>query len=240
MRKAFTLAEVLITLGIIGIVAAMTLPAIVQRQQMLTAAKRLSQTYSQIYYAINMSQAKFGDMRNWTVNDNYGSDLGSDSSAAAENENVMIKNFAETYLKPYLKYTGSPDIKTLKDAGYDVYHSKDGRAYMGSSTQYYVFELANGVTLFIGYNQSESSATLPVIFVDINGKSRPNTIGRDFFFFSFDSISTMKVQPYGYGFDRTTLLKKCARHPDGNVWDNFYCTALIMNDGWDIKNDHPW
>ncbi len=30
---AFTLAEVLITLGIIGIVAAMTLPTIIQKQQ---------------------------------------------------------------------------------------------------------------------------------------------------------------------------------------------------------------
>ncbi|MBS5801912.1 MAG: type II secretion system protein [Brachyspira sp.] len=31
--KAFTLAEVLITLGIIGIVASLTLPAIIQRRQ---------------------------------------------------------------------------------------------------------------------------------------------------------------------------------------------------------------
>ena len=31
MKKAFTLAEVLITLGIIGIVAAMTLPAVIQK-----------------------------------------------------------------------------------------------------------------------------------------------------------------------------------------------------------------
>ena len=31
-KKAFTLAEVLITLGIIGVVAAMTLPALIQKQ----------------------------------------------------------------------------------------------------------------------------------------------------------------------------------------------------------------
>ena len=33
VKKAFTLAEVLITLGIIGVVAAMTLPALIQKQQ---------------------------------------------------------------------------------------------------------------------------------------------------------------------------------------------------------------
>ena len=33
MKKAFTLAEVLITLGIIGVVAAMTLPALIQQNR---------------------------------------------------------------------------------------------------------------------------------------------------------------------------------------------------------------
>ena len=42
MKKlGFTLAEVLITLGIIGIVAALTLPAIVQKQQKQEASSRL-------------------------------------------------------------------------------------------------------------------------------------------------------------------------------------------------------
>ena len=40
MKKAFTLAEVLITLGIIGIVAAMTLPVVIGNyQKKVTAAK---------------------------------------------------------------------------------------------------------------------------------------------------------------------------------------------------------
>ena len=43
MKKAFTMAEVLITLGIIGIVAAMTLPSLVQKyreRQYVTALKK--------------------------------------------------------------------------------------------------------------------------------------------------------------------------------------------------------
>ena len=43
MKKGFTLAEVLITLGIIGVVAAMTLPALVnktQNQELVTAFKK--------------------------------------------------------------------------------------------------------------------------------------------------------------------------------------------------------
>ena len=44
--KAFTLAEVLITLGIIGIVAAMTLPAIIQKQQDKITVTKLKKMYS--------------------------------------------------------------------------------------------------------------------------------------------------------------------------------------------------
>ncbi len=71
-KNAFTLAEVLITLGIIGVVAAMTLPTLVQKHQKKVIATRLKQTYSQLYQALNMAQADYGDMKNWDVNDNYG------------------------------------------------------------------------------------------------------------------------------------------------------------------------
>ena len=47
-NKAFTLAEVLITLGIIGIIAAMTLPSLIQKQQKKMAANQLKVMYSDI------------------------------------------------------------------------------------------------------------------------------------------------------------------------------------------------
>lgn len=45
-RFAFTLAEVLITLGIIGIVAAMTIPTLTQRYREKVLINRLKDTYS--------------------------------------------------------------------------------------------------------------------------------------------------------------------------------------------------
>ena len=46
MKKAFTLAEVLITLGIIGVVASMTLPAIIQKNNEKTTVSKLKKVYS--------------------------------------------------------------------------------------------------------------------------------------------------------------------------------------------------
>lgn len=61
---AFTLAEVLITLGIIGVVAAMTIPTLISKTQKKEAVTRLKGAYSQIAQAIRMSEADNGDISN--------------------------------------------------------------------------------------------------------------------------------------------------------------------------------
>ena len=56
----FTLAEVLITLGIIGIVASMTLPALVNKYQEKVIVNKLKRTYSEIVNAMDMRRAELG------------------------------------------------------------------------------------------------------------------------------------------------------------------------------------
>ncbi len=51
MKKAFTLAEVLITLGIIGVVASMTLPALIQKNNEKQIVVRLKKLYSMLQHA---------------------------------------------------------------------------------------------------------------------------------------------------------------------------------------------
>ena len=60
-KAAFTLAEVLITLGIIGVVAAMTIPSIVAKYQKMVTATRVKAFYSKINQAYTMSYAFNGD-----------------------------------------------------------------------------------------------------------------------------------------------------------------------------------
>ena len=64
-NKAFTLAEVLITLGIIGIIAAMTLPSLIQKQQKKMAANQLKVMYSKLYNAIKMAEMHEGEAKYW-------------------------------------------------------------------------------------------------------------------------------------------------------------------------------
>ena len=53
--RGFTLAEVLITLGIIGVVAALTLPALIQKNNNKVVETRLMKFYSAINQAVKMA-----------------------------------------------------------------------------------------------------------------------------------------------------------------------------------------
>lgn len=63
--KAFTLAEVLIALGIIGIVASLTLPAIIQKQNEKATVTALKKFYSSISQAFTFANLEYGTPDNW-------------------------------------------------------------------------------------------------------------------------------------------------------------------------------
>lgn len=66
-NKAFTLAEVLITLGIIGIVAALTLPSVITKYQKKQTVAQLKKAYSTISQALVTSQYENGNISEWNL-----------------------------------------------------------------------------------------------------------------------------------------------------------------------------
>ena len=64
-KVAFTLAEVLITLGIIGVVAAMTLPTLLANHRKNVAEARLTKFYSAINQAVLLSERENGEHKDW-------------------------------------------------------------------------------------------------------------------------------------------------------------------------------
>lgn len=65
MKKAFTMAEVLITLGILGVVIAMTLPALISQHKKKEVEARLKKFYSVANQAIMQSEVKNGPKEYW-------------------------------------------------------------------------------------------------------------------------------------------------------------------------------
>ena len=67
LNKGFTLAEVLITLGIIGIVAAMTLPALTANYRKQVLVTRMQKFYTVFNQAIKMSELANGELDTWDM-----------------------------------------------------------------------------------------------------------------------------------------------------------------------------
>ena len=87
--KGFTLAEVLITLGIIGVVAALTIPTLVKSYRKKITETRVRLAYSQFVQAIQMSQVYNGPISSW----NFPQPETTEKS----------REFFNTYFKPYIK-----------------------------------------------------------------------------------------------------------------------------------------
>src|SRR5574344_1664148 len=76
-KNAFTLAEVLITLGIIGVVAALTIPTLMQKTEERETVSKLKKEYTILTNAYNLSKNDNGDASNWGTwdDDNNGSEI---------------------------------------------------------------------------------------------------------------------------------------------------------------------
>ena len=74
-KKAFTLAEVLITLGIIGVVAALTMPVLIANYKNKVFITKTKKVYSNIQNAIIMAQQDSGNIGDneflFNVSDGY-------------------------------------------------------------------------------------------------------------------------------------------------------------------------
>ncbi len=99
-KAAFTLAEVLITIGVIGIVAAMTIPNLVQNYKKKEYSVRVKQFYSMMTQIIKLSEIDNGNIETWHKDATSIDDLGNVASG---------KKFTQRYILPYLKYSTIDD-----------------------------------------------------------------------------------------------------------------------------------
>jgi prepilin-type N-terminal cleavage/methylation domain-containing protein len=118
MKKAFTLAEVLITLGIIGIIAALTMPALVASYQKKVLETRIKHFYSVLNQATTTKIAEDGALDNSMVT------VGSNANQALEYFNVNYK--------PYMQIT---EI-TLRDYGVAVGFPNGSGMFIKTTSRY--------------------------------------------------------------------------------------------------------
>lgn len=167
MKKGFTLAEVLITLGIIGVVAAMTLPALISNHKNSELRSSLLKNYSAISQALDMYQADTGER------------ITPGNCKARELKTSLSSYMQVSKAKPLTKYINDYTNYTNKsNLNYGLFD--DG-----------IFALNDGSLYFF-----ENGGQRLFITVDINGYfKKPNRLGHDLFMFQINSLG--KLLPMG-------------------------------------------
>ena len=170
-KFAFTLAEVLITLGIIGVVAAMTIPTLIAKYTETMTISKLKKAYATITNVYKLSM----------IDNGYISSAGTDAEA-----------FVDKYFLPY--FSGAQICKDYAQCGFDTltpYLQEDGNAWamqvvdplrrmplMAKDGMIYWFAIAQGA------DADGNPLSTNIVYADINGAQKPNRLCADLFVFT--------------------------------------------------------
>ena len=229
-KIAFTLAEVLITLGIIGVVASLTLPSVIHQYRKKVLETQFKTAYSFINQAIVMTKQDLGSnslFDDYTVYD-------------SKQGYVYANEFKKAFYKR-LKVVGNA---TLKSSDYSTYSDKNIKAvsdpsYFTIPTPEKLLENGMNVRAYVGGNLD---GVYIAVKVDINGNKGPNRMGHDLFSFKIkDSsdklIGSKKTRDYtedelgdlSSGGINNLLGSPCSRYSKQSA-NGVGCTWYAIND----------
>ena len=233
LRSAFTMAEILLSLTIIGVVAAITLPSLtgnINERTWNTQRKALYARFSQAI-ALMPSLNGYGTLREIT-----------DSAGSTSIEDTAAETFVTSGLSKVLKINNICDSEHLKDCGLPeklstfagstitlplkmselnsiVVSTSNEASHSQIDTIAAGFETANGENIAVYYNPYCTSQMKQVnndismmpqgaicanFIYDLNGNKGPNSIGKDIGFLTvFYSTDPVAVAPYPNAQDAT-------------------------------------
>lgn len=214
--SAFTLAETLITIGIIGIVAAMTLPAIIDQRQKVVTVNRLKKFYTIMEQAIMLTEKDNGEIEYWMPTP----DLYNNSEGFEKWFNMYLGKHFQIIQRKKLdaKYY---QIGLIDGSGFVAYINSYGTIFFFFciDLKYCGKEKYDGKNSFLFSIAPDAQANNRIRFVTSNTGSQH--VSREY------------------------LLERCkygdSDTPGTSIKDKRHsCARLIQYDGWQIKKDYPW
>ena len=229
--SAFTLAEVLVTLGIIGVVSAMTVPSLMQNYQRQSYVTQLHKVYNELQQAFvqEMNEANAINLK----------------EAGLTNINTMDE-FLQKHFKVVQKCTKHEHCFDIN------YKNLDGTTVATSSIKWHAGDcaiIASGAEICVDavnrtYTYNGYSSNWGITFIDVNGQKGPNILGRDaFMLINWDDgvLDTVNASPAcrNQGIcDGDSL--KAIREAAGaacsatKTFTDNQCFGKILNDNWEM------
>ena len=203
-KNGFTLAEVLITLGIIGVVAALTAPALVQNTGSAQIGPKLAKAVSTFELA-NQNLLNEANMDTLNAAGAFNGEYN------ANDAGERIKNYIEN-LSKYMKISYLDEsnddtkymnmVKNYDSEEYGIQGSDIVTSLISVISKQYLAITRDNVMYGIGVgvaaqnrNDPAYKQRLGTVLIDINAKAEPNRVGRDVFIFTLWADGSLR--PYG-------------------------------------------
>ena len=187
---AFTLAETLVVMGIIGVVAALTIPNLSSTTNNAQQIARFKKVYAEISAAHDRATAVYGPVETWFVNDNCtptGVNIYSNPECTKRYFGRLIE-FLKTQKICENTTSGCMNNSTIYHLNFE--------SYGGGDKSLPAVILARGASFYLFANTPSCESSCGAIRVDIDGPEKgKNTLGIDWFIFE---ITKNGVRPWSY------------------------------------------
>lgn len=224
-KRAFTLAEVLITLGIIGVVVAMTMPSLIQKRTNSEVEAKLKKIYSVMNQAILLSEQDNGPKEYWPRSC-------SDTSC---------EDYYNQYIISYLNKTSVIKFQSFGGTNIAIFFT-DGTVLIGKS----------GYDYFFFPNAKNFDPETFASMTESGGISSRKDAGIKYFSFQFTPSYNDENHKFHYKkgfepykaflnvFSKQELTGPNAYACRSDAALKVWCTALIQLNGWKIPEDYPF
>ena len=248
-KRGYTLTELLITLGLIGVLAALTLPNLVKNSIGKVNTGSLATTVANLESAFtkaieqerveNLNEVSF-----WNTDD-HTAFIGGLKRYYTEISNHSDSSGADYYSdrSSALYFTDKSGIENPKST------------YKNDKDEWTIF-LSDGSVIFLKFDEDDAideetafergsviRDIIAEIIIDVNGAKAPNVVGRDAF--KFYLASDGKLYPHG-SIEYSRFLDGTENHYwdtenagfsciSGYMADSWGCTARIIDEGYNIN-----
>ena len=243
-KKGFTLVEILVALAIVGVVAAITIPQLIVAINKSTTGTALAKGVSQIETGCQSLIAKANSMSTdgvpfTSILDIKESDIVNGGNPATDVYDQLFTSYGSYFGTEVLAnqntYKGNVDSYAAGQSAVSLNNYQAAIIYVDSKSNiYYALSAVAGAPR----STDTQDEIVDHIYIDVNGKAKPNRFGKDIFLYGltdrcrmFPAGSAMMNNQAHGGTGHALASDACS----DNITDGLSCTARVVADGYKVK-----
>lgn len=228
-KKAFTLAEILLTLLIIGIIATLTIPQLLLSMQNDQIVVGIQKSYLKICDATKLIGIdKSGTLDGvFSSNDSFMNEYA--TQIAFSKICLQGQNMGHCWHESDKVWDLHNDLFSLGNPDYDATYPRA----ITNDGMLMLFNLKSSSCTNNDVVIDGESVSCGYILVDVNGFKAPNMLGRDIF--GINVLRNGNAVLWGSNKSDVALNQSCDKTVSDWGWQGKSCAAKISKEGWKIK-----